>query len=90
MIQRDDMSGDNARSMTFQASPAEVFPALLDAARRTGFQYLAGDVSTGTALFTSGRYLLMFGEKVTARWQQVTPGTVEVTLLSEPRFGVVG
>ena len=59
------MSGDNAQPMTFQAKPEEVFPALLEAARRTGFQYLAGDVSTGSAVFTSGRHLLMFGEKIT-------------------------
>ena len=68
--------------MTFQAKPPEVFSALLEAARRTGFQYLSGDVSTGTAVFTSGRFLLMFGEKVTARWKQVAPGTVQVTLSS--------
>ena len=40
--------------MTFQAQPPEVFSALVEAARRTGLQYLAGDVSTGTAVFTSG------------------------------------
>ncbi len=76
--------------MTFQAKPPDVFPALLEAARRTGFQYLAGDVSTGTAVFTSGKYLLMFGDKVTARWKQVAPETVQVTLSSDPKFGVVG
>ena len=41
-------------------------------------------------MFTSGKYLLMFGEKVTARWQQVASGTVQVTLSSDPKFGVVG
>ena len=75
--------------MTFQATPPEVFSALLEAARRTGFQYLSGDVGTGTAMFTSGRFLLMFGEKLTARWTQVAPGTVQVTL-SPASFGVVG
>jgi hypothetical protein len=84
------MSGDNAQPMTFQAKPEEVFPALLEAARRTGFQYLAGDVSTGSAVFTSGRHLLMFGEKITVRWKHVAPETVEVTLSSDPKFGVVG
>ena len=75
--------------MTFQATSSEVYSALLEAARRTGFQYLSGDVRTGTAMFTSGRLLLMFGEKVTARWTQVAPGTVEVTL-SPASFGVGG
>ena len=75
--------------MTFQATPQEVFSALLEAARRTGFQYLSGDVGTGTAMFTSGRFLLMFGEKLTARWTQVAPGTVQVTL-SPASFGVAG
>ena len=84
------MSGNSARPMTFQARPSEVFPALLEAARRAGFQYLAGDVGTGSAVFTSGKYLLMFGEKVTVRWKQVAPETVEVTLSSDPKFGVVG
>ena len=73
--------------MTFQARPSDVFAALQEAAGRTGFRYLAGDVSTGTAMFTSGKHLLMVGEKVNARWKQVAPGTVEVTL-SPAKFGV--
>ena len=76
--------------MAFQAQQPEVFSALQEAARRTGFQYLSGDVSTGTATFTSGRFLLGFGEKVTARMEQVAPGTVQVTLSSDPKFRVVG
>jgi hypothetical protein len=69
--------------------PPEVYSALLEAARRAGFEYLSGDVGTGTAMFTSGRLLLMFGEKVTARWKQVAPGTVQVTLCPAS-FGLVG
>jgi len=75
--------------MTFQARPSDVFAALQEAARRTGFQYLAGDMSKGTAMFTSGKHLLMMGEKVNARWTQVAPGTVQVTL-SPAKFGVAG
>lgn len=75
--------------MTFQAKPAQVFSALQEAARRTGFQYLSGDASTGTAMFTSGKNLLMFGDKVNARWKQVAPGTVQVTL-SSAQFGIAG
>jgi len=52
--------------MTFQAKPSDAFAAHLEAARRTGFQYLSGDVSTGTAMFTSGRFLLVVGEKLNA------------------------
>jgi hypothetical protein len=81
------MSG-STRSMTFQAKPPEVFSALLEAAERTGFQYLSGDVSSGTAVFTSGRFLLSFGERVTARMTEVATGTVEVTLSSDTKFGV--
>ena len=73
--------------MTLQARPSDLFAALQEAAQRTGFRYLAGDVTTGTAIFTSGRHLLMVGEKVSARWTQVAPGTLEVTL-SSARFGV--
>ena len=76
--------------MTFQAKPPEVYAALLEAARRTGFQYLSGDVGTGTAVFTSGRVLLSVGDKVTARMKQVASGSVEVTLSSGSTFGVVG
>jgi hypothetical protein len=77
--------------MIFQAPPPQVYSALLEAARRTGFQYLSGEASTGAAVFTSGRLLLGFGEKVTARMKQVAPGSVEVTLSSSsPNFGVVG
>ena len=83
------MSGNSTRSTTFQAKPPEVFSALLKAAERTGFQYLSGDVSTGTAVFTSGRFLLSFGERVTARMTEVAPGTVEVTL-SSAKFGIAG
>jgi hypothetical protein len=73
--------------MTFQAGPSDVFAALLEAARRTGFRYLAGDVNMGTAMFTSGRHLLMAGEKVSVRWTQAAPGTIEVTL-TPAKFGV--
>ena len=41
----------------------------------------------GTAMFTSGRFLLMVGEKVNARWKQVAPGTIQVTL-STAKFGI--
>ena len=75
--------------MAFQAQQPEVFSALQEAARRTGFQYLSGDVSTGTATFTSGRFLLGFGEKVTARMEQLAPGSVQVTLSSDPKSRVV-
>ena len=84
------MSGSSTRSMTFQATPPEVFSALQEAARRTGLLYLSGDVNNGIAIFTSGRFLLGFGEKVTARMQQAAPGTVQVTLSSDPKFGVFG
>ena len=73
--------------MTFQARPSDVFAALQEAARRTGFQYLSGDMSKGTAMFTSGKHLLMVGEKISAQWTQVAPGTVQVTL-SPAKFGV--
>jgi hypothetical protein len=73
--------------MTFQAEPPEVAAALQEAARRTGFQFLSGDVSTGTTVFTSGRLLLGVGEKVIARMKQIAPGTVEVTVSSDPKLG---
>lgn len=75
--------------MTFQATPSDVYAALLEAARRTGFQFLSGDVSTGTAMFTSGSLLLAVGEKVNARWAEVAPGTVQVTM-STAKFGIAG
>lgn len=84
------MSGSTTRSMTFQATPPEAFSALREAARRTGFQYLSGDAITGTTVFSSGRMLLGMGEKVTARIQQVAPDTVQVTVTSDPKFGVAG
>jgi hypothetical protein len=31
----------------------------------------------------------MFGEKVNARWKQVAPGTVQVTI-SNAKFGIAG
>ncbi|HEX5086615.1 MAG TPA: hypothetical protein VFV89_02335 [Nocardioides sp.] len=84
------MSGSSTRSITFRAKPPEVFAALREAARRTGFQFLSGDVDSGTAVFTSGRFVLGSGEKVTARIRQGPPGTVEVTLSSDLKFGIVG
>jgi hypothetical protein len=76
--------------MTFQATPPEVFAALTEAARRTGFQYLSGDASTGTTVFTSGRFLLGLGDKVTAQVTQIAPGTVHVTVSSAPKLGGLG
>jgi len=61
----------------------------MEAARRTGLLYLSGDVRTGTVMFTSGRSLMMFGDKVSARWKQAAPGTVQVTV-SLASFGVGG
>ncbi len=84
------MSGGTTQSMTFQAEPPNVFAALQEAAKRTGFQYLSGDVGTGTAVFTSGRFLLGVGEKVTARIEETSPGTVQVTLSSDPKRGLFG
>lgn len=83
------MNGGGARSMTFQAEPPDVFAALLEAARRAGFQYLSGDTSTGTAVFTSGRLLLAAGEKVHAQWEVAAPGTVEVRI-STANLGIAG
>jgi hypothetical protein len=84
------MSGGSTRSMTFRAKQPEVFAALQEAARRTGFQFLSGDAGSGTAVFTAGRFVLGSGEKVTARMRQGPSGTVEVTLSSDLRFGIVG
>lgn len=83
------MTGEGSRSLTFRAGPSDAFAALQEAARRAGFQYLSGDVSTGTAMFTSGRFLLVLGEKVQARFEEVAPGTVRVTL-SPAKFGIAG
>ena len=75
--------------MTFHVKPPQVFTALQEAARRTGFRYLSGDVSTGTAMFTTGKYLLGIGDKVNATWTQLGPETVQVTL-SSAQFGLTG
>jgi hypothetical protein len=84
------MSGGPTRSMTFLGRPPEVLSAVQEAARRTGLQTLSGDVSTGNFVFTSGRFLLGLGEKVSVRITQVAPRTVQVTVSSGSRFGVVG
>jgi len=60
--------------MTFRASTGEAITALEEAARRTGMQHLAADPTTGVLVFTAGRMLLAFGEKVTARIRDVGPG----------------
>jgi hypothetical protein len=77
------MSPDSTRSIAVRASPPEVFSALLEAARRTGFQFLSSNASVGTAVFTSARVMLNFGEKVSVRMVETAPGTVQVTLSSE-------
>ena len=84
------MSGGSTRSMTFQATPAEAFAALRQAADRTGLQYLSGDGATGTYVYTSGMTVLAFGDKVTVRITPVTAATVQVTVSSDLQFGVRG
>ena len=74
--------------MTFLATPAQAITALEEAARRTGMQHLSADRTTGILVFTAGRMVLSFGEKVTARVREVAPGTVEVTLSSNLQFGL--
>ncbi len=76
------MSPDGTRSITVRATPPEVFSALLEAARRTGLQFLSSDASAGTAVFTSAKVMLNFGEKVSVRMVETAPGTVHVTLSS--------
>ena len=84
------MSPSGERSMTFRASRGEAVTALEEAARRSGMQHLAADPTTGVLVFTAGRMLLAFGEKVTARIRDVGPGIVQVTLSSNPQFGLAG
>ena len=84
------MSASGETSMTFQASTGEAITALEEAARRTGMQHLAADPATGVLVFTAGRTLLAFGEKVTVRVREVTPGTVQVTLTSNSPLGLTG
>ena len=74
--------------MTFLASTAEAVTALEEAARRTGMRHLSADPATGVLVFTAGRMVLSFGEKVTARVREVAPGTVQVTLSSNLQFGL--
>ncbi|GAB3065506.1 hypothetical protein GCM10027053_30800 [Intrasporangium mesophilum] len=82
------MSATGEWSMSFGASTGEAANALQEAARRTGMQHLSADPANGIQVFTAGRMVLAFGEKVTARIREVAPGTVQVTLSSNPQFGV--
>jgi hypothetical protein len=84
------MSASGDTSMTFMASTGEAIRALEEAARRTGMQHLSADAATGVLVFTAGRMLLAFGEKVTARIREVKPGIVQVTLSSNLKFGSAG
>jgi hypothetical protein len=74
--------------MTFRASRGQAMTALEEAARRAGMQHLSADRETGVMVFTAGRVVLAFGEKVTARIREVAPGTVQVTLSSNVQFGL--
>ena len=82
------MSASGQRSMTFQASTGEAVTALEEAARRSGMRHLSADHATGVFVFTAGRIVLAFGEKVTARVREVAPGRVRVTLSSNLQFGL--
>jgi hypothetical protein len=82
------MSERGETSMSFRASTAEAVAALEEAARRTGMQHLSADPAAGILVFTAGRTVLAFGEKVTAYISDVAPGTVQVTLSSKLQFGV--
>ena len=81
------MSASGERSMTFLASTGQAITALEEAARRTRMQRLSADPATGVLVFTAGRIVLAFGEKVTARIREVKPGIVQVTLSSNLQFG---
>ena len=82
------MSASGQRSMTFQASTGEAVTALEEAARRSGMQHLSVDLATGVRVYTAGRTVLAFGEKVTAHIREVAPGVVQVTLSSDLQFGL--
>jgi hypothetical protein len=82
-VRGSEMSPHSTRSITVRASGPEVFSAILEAARRTEFQLLSSDASGGTAVFTSARVMLNFGEKVSVRMVETAPGTVQVTLSSD-------
>ena len=75
--------------MTFLASSREDIAGLEKAARRTGLQHLSADRASGVLVFTAGRTVLAFGEKVTARIREVAPGTVQVgRLRHRPIWGM--
>ena len=82
------MSASRDWSMSFLATAGEAIAALEEAARRSGMQHLSADPATGVLVFTAGRTVLAFGEKVTARIHEVAPGIVQVTLSSNLQFGL--
>jgi hypothetical protein len=84
------MSNGGVRTLTFAATPPEVFHALTEAARRTGFTFLSSDASAGTAVFTSSRVALNFGDKLYAHLAEVAPGATQVSLSSELRGNHIG
>jgi len=76
--------------MIFLASSREDIAGLEKAARRTGLQHLSADRASGVLVFTAGRTVLAFGEKVTARIREVAPGTLQVgRLRHRPIWGDV-
>lgn len=84
------MAARDGTSMTFSASAREAITAIEEAARRAGMQHLSADPARGILVFTSGRTVLAFGEKVTVRVREVATGTVQVTLSSDLQFGLTG
>ncbi len=81
---------DTDRSLTFQGNPGDAYRALQEAARRAGLQHLSADAESGVVVFTSGRFVLASGEKVTARIRATGPDAVEITLSSNVQFGLTG
>lgn len=82
------MNARNTTSMTFRATRGEAVSALAEAARRAGMQHLSSDAATGIFVYTAGRMVLSFGEKVTVQIREVAPGIMQVTLSSNLQFGL--
>lgn len=83
------MATSRSAARTYAGDYAAVFDAVCRAAPETGLKPAIADPATGVITLSSSLSLASWGENITIQVGQVQPGTIQVTIRSGLKFGLV-
>ena len=83
------MATSRSAARTYAGDYAAVFDAVCRAAPEAGLKPATADPATGVITLSSSVSLASWGENITIQVGQVQPGTIQVTIRSGLKFGLV-